>query len=96
MTKITHSRNARLDLFSIWFYIAEDNPAAADRLLDDIDEKCNLLAKNPKIGESRPDIAPFMRYFPVKNYLILYQEQSYGIEVVRVIHGARDINEIIL
>ncbi len=96
MTKVTHTRNARLDLFSIWFYIAEDNPTAADKLLEDIDEKCKLLAKNPKIGKSRPDIAPSMRYFPIKNYLVLYQEQSCGIEIVRVIHGARDMNEIIV
>jgi len=37
-----------------------------------------------------------MRYFPIKNYLVLYQEQSCGIEIVRVIHGARDMNEIIV
>jgi toxin ParE1/3/4 len=55
-----------------------------------------LLGENPKLGQTRPDIAPNMRYFPVKNYLILYQEQALGIEVVRVIHGARDLNEIII
>lgn len=94
MTRVVHSQKARDDLLSIWSYIAEDNTKAADKLLDDIDEKCSLLGKNPKIGQSRPDISPAMRYFPVKNYLILYQEQSFGIEFIRVLHGARDLNEI--
>jgi toxin ParE1/3/4 len=39
------------------------------------DEKCVLLGENPQLGQARPDIAPDMRYFPVKNYLILYREQ---------------------
>lgn len=94
MKRVVHSKKAREDLLLIWAYIAEDNIKAADKLLDDIDEKCTLLGKNPKIGQARPDISPKMRYFPVKNYLILYQEQPQGIEIVRVLHGARDLNEI--
>ncbi len=94
MIPVFHSKKARLDLLEIWAYIAEENPGAADKLLDAIDEKCILLGRNPKIGQARPDIAPDMRYFPVKNYLILYREQEFGIEVVRVIHAMRDIGEI--
>ncbi|TAN46651.1 MAG: type II toxin-antitoxin system RelE/ParE family toxin [Methylococcaceae bacterium] len=94
MTKVIHTRKARSDLLSIWSYIAEDNPDAADKLLDAIDKKCALLGENPRLGQARADIAPAMRHFPVKNYLILYQERPSGIEVVRVIHGSRDLNEI--
>ncbi len=96
MSQVIHSRLAQLDLLSIWGYIAEDSPSAADRTLDSIDYHCKLLGENPKLGQARPDIAPQMRYFPVKNYLILYQEQPLGIEVIRVIHGARDLNDITL
>ena len=94
MIRVFHSKKARLDLLEIWAYIAEENHNAADKLLDAIDEKCILLGANPKMGQARPDISPEMRYFPVKNYLILYREQGFGIEVVRVVHGMRDINEI--
>ena len=95
MTQVIHSKQANQDLFSIWAYIAEDNINAADKLLDNIDDKCKLLGENPKLGQARPDISAKMRYFPVKNYLILYQEQPFGIEVIRVLHGSRDLNEII-
>ncbi len=91
---VIHSRKARLDLLEIWAYIAEDSPNAADKLLDLIDEKCNLLNENKGLGQARPDISENMRYFPVKNYLILYQEQPFGVEIVRVVHGARDIDTI--
>jgi toxin ParE1/3/4 len=94
MTCVIHSQQAREDLLSIWLYVAEDNPRAADRLLDDIDKKCDLLGKNPKLGQARPDIASQMRYFPVKNYVILYQEQPSGVEIVRVLHGSRDLEAI--
>lgn len=89
-----HTRQAREDLLSIWAYIAADSPSAADRLLDTIDHRCSLLAENPKIGRARPDIAPELRYFPAGNYLILYREVSEGVEIVRVVHGARNVRAI--
>ena len=53
-----------------------------------------MLAKNPGIGQSRPDISPELRYFPVGNYLILYREIKDGIEIVRVVHGARYLPDV--
>ena len=43
------------------------------------------------LGPARPDIAPDLRYFPVRRYLILYRQITDGIEIVRVVHGARDV-----
>ncbi|EQD35138.1 plasmid stabilization system protein, RelE/ParE family, partial [mine drainage metagenome] len=48
-----------------------------------------LLAENPCLGPARPDIAPELRYHPVGNYLLLYRILKNGIELVRVVHGAR-------
>jgi toxin ParE1/3/4 len=92
VTKVIHSQKARIDLLSIWSYVAEDYPNAADRLLDTINEKCTLLSENTKLGQARPDISQNMRYFPVKNYIILYQEQPFGVEIIRVVHGSRDLD----
>jgi len=94
MTQVIQSQQAKRDLLSIWAYIAEDNLNAADRLLDNIDDTCKLLGENPQLGQARPDISAKMRYFPVKNYLILYQEQPLGIEIIRVLHGSRDLQDI--
>jgi plasmid stabilization system protein ParE len=46
---------------------------------------------NPHMGPARSDIAKELRYHPVGNYLLLYRIISGGIELVRVVHGARDL-----
>ena len=91
MSRFTLLRKAEEDLLGIWTYIAKDNPQAATLLLRTINGKCRLLAENGKLGPARPDITPDMRYLAVGNYLILYREVSAGIEVVRVLHGARNL-----
>ena len=91
MARVRITPLAELDLEEIWFFIAQDDPVAADRLLDLLENKCNLLADNPQMGPARPDIAKDLRYHPVGNYLLLYRITSRGIGLVRVVHGARDL-----
>lgn len=90
MPVVRRTAQAEEDLIEIWIYIAQDNPAAADRLLDNFDSKFSLLAEQPALGPAREDIAPGLRYLPVGNYLILYRIIDGGIEVVRVVQGARN------
>jgi toxin ParE1/3/4 len=65
MSVIQRTAQAEEDLIDIWIYIAQDNPLAADRVLDDIEERFYTLADNPLMGRLRPDIAPDLRYFTV-------------------------------
>lgn len=88
---IKRTAQAEEDLIDIWLYIAHDDVDAADRVLDDIEEKLLLLTDQPSLGPARPDIAPDLRYLPVRRYLILYRQIADGIEIVRVVHGARDV-----
>jgi toxin ParE1/3/4 len=94
MSRALVTRQAREDLLAIWTYIAADNTAAADRVLDAIDQRCALLAENPAFGPARPDIAPQLRYSPVGSYLIFYRQVAEGVEIVRVLHGARNLRAI--
>ena len=55
MAALTRTARTEEDLIEIWLYIAQDDPLAADRLLDEIDEQSVLLAENPGIGKPRPD-----------------------------------------
>jgi toxin ParE1/3/4 len=93
--RLRRTAQADEDLIDIWTYIARDNPPAADRLLDALDEKCQALAHNPQIGMARDDIASGVRYFPVGNYIILYRDLGDGIEVVRYVHGRRRLPGLI-
>ena len=90
MGTVARSARAEIDLIEVWTHIANDDPFAADRQLDRIDEACKMLAQHPHGGKRRDDLAPGLRFYPVGNYLIFYISHDDGIAVARVIHGARD------
>jgi toxin ParE1/3/4 len=85
---------AREDLGDIWDYVAESDVERADMLLDLIYEKCQRLAEYPEIGRARHELLVNLRSFTVKNYVIFYQPTDDGIEVLRVLYGARDIHRV--
>lgn len=82
---------AERDLDEIWDRIAQDNPPAADRLLDEFYGKFSILAAYPRIAVVRPDLAPHARSVPAGNYVILYRLVPNGVEIAMVVHGSRDI-----
>lgn len=92
MPRIVKSRLSREDYLEIWLYVARDNPAAADRLIQQFDHNLDALARAPMIGRSEEEYSQGLRCFPVGNYLIFYRPIEGGIELVRLLHGARDIN----
>ena len=95
MPRLLRTPQVEEDLEETWLYVAEDDPTAADGLLDEFEETLQILARHPQLGPARPDIARDLRYFPVRNYLLLYRQIPNGIELVRVIHGARRIQDLL-
>jgi toxin ParE1/3/4 len=91
MAVITKLPQAKADLAEIWNYIADDSEAQADVFIDEIDEKFSLLAENPAIGRVRLDLGANLRSFPCGRYVIFYGVVPDGIQIVRVLHGARDL-----
>ncbi|MGZ8372262.1 MAG: type II toxin-antitoxin system RelE/ParE family toxin [Rhodoplanes sp.] len=69
--RLRRTARAEEDSIDIWTYIARHNSSAADRLLDLLDEKSRSLARNPRLGAAREDVAPGVRHLPVGRYLIL-------------------------
>ena len=94
MPRIIRAPQAEEDLFEIGLYIARDNPVAADRLLDTIEQKLDLLARQPMVGSDCSYLAEGLRRFPIGNYVVYYRPFPDGIEVVRVLHGARDADSL--
>jgi toxin ParE1/3/4 len=94
MPQVQRTTQANEDLVEIWGYIARDSFRAADRLLETIEEKCQLLAEFPQMGRQRDELAPGLRSFGVGAYLIFYRIIEDGIEVIRVLHGARHLERI--
>jgi toxin ParE1/3/4 len=94
MPRILRTPAAEADMWEILLHVARDSEDAAFRLIDSIDERFELLARFPGAGPERPELAPELRSFPVGNYLILYKPLDDGIEVMRVVHGARNLRRL--
>jgi toxin ParE1/3/4 len=85
---------AEADLEEIWWHIAQDNPDAADVFLDQIEERCAVLAQFPLMGTAREDLLPSLRSLVVGSYVVFYLPVNGGIEIVRVLHGRRDLDAL--
>lgn len=82
---------AEEDLIDIWSYIAEESPIQADKFLDKLQRNLEKLVVLPEMGRERPEIKKDLRSFVFKPYVIFYRKVKSGIEIIRVLHGARDI-----
>lgn len=89
MPKLIVSPLAQADIDEIWDHIARDSVPHADRFVDRIERRFALLADNPRLGVARDDLRPGLRHFAHVRYLIYYRPIRGGIEVIRVVHGAR-------
>jgi toxin ParE1/3/4 len=86
---------AEVDIDEVLFYIAEDNLKAALLVYDRLLHCFEMLAQTPKAGRERKEFRHDARSFPEGNYLIIYRILfSNDVEVLRVLHGARDLDEI--
>ena len=88
--KIRWVRLALDDLREIDAFISNDNPAAAQKVLAIIWETTKLLGKHPHIG--RPGRVTGTRELVIPNtpFIVPYRVMSDEIQILRVIHGARN------
>ena len=92
MARVTRRPLAATDILDIWEHIAEDSLEQADRWIDRLDEKLELIAGQPLMGRARIELGADLRSFPFGRYVIFYAPIEDGIDVVRVLHSARDVD----
>jgi toxin ParE1/3/4 len=92
---LTRRPEAEQDLIDIYLHISRDNPPAAEKLVRAINAKCERLARSPMIGRARPELRPDLRSFPYGSYLILYRVISDRVEIVRIVHAARNLDDLV-
>jgi toxin ParE1/3/4 len=86
---------ASRDIESIMDYLAEKvSFETAERFLEKINAKFELLTNFPQIGRRRDELYPGLRSAPLENYLIFYCLVLEGIEVMRVVGGYRDLEAL--
>lgn len=95
MGRVLRTTQALEDLDGLWSYIAQHNVPAADRMLDGLYERFQLLADNPLLGERQPYLADGeYRRFTYRNYVVYYTPNDDGVTIVRVLHGAREETQL--
>jgi toxin ParE1/3/4 len=101
MPRITRKPRVKIDLLQHFVYIGERNYDAAERFLRAAREAIHDIARMPTAGGLKhfrhPELSG-IRSWPIdgfKNYVIFYRETKDGIEVLRVLHGARDIERVL-
>ncbi len=94
MSRLRISPRASSDLIEIWSYIADDSVANADAFIDKLYQAIQALARQPGSGRHREELAPGIQSFPFGRYIIFYRAVAGAIEIVRVLHSARDIESI--
>jgi len=94
MGRVTFKPAARTDLDEIFDYIADDDLERAIAFVQKIYEQIGTLAEYPLMGRSREELLPNLRSFPLGNYLIFYFPLKDGVDVVRILRGARNIEAL--
>ncbi|MDH4482636.1 MAG: type II toxin-antitoxin system RelE/ParE family toxin [Rhodoferax sp.] len=92
MPLLVFTERAQADLLEAWLYIAEDNLAAADRVLESLEQEAKVLLLQPLMGRARPELGSAVRSWPTSTpYVLFYEVDGTELTVLRVLHHARDI-----
>jgi toxin ParE1/3/4 len=95
MSRIRVTRRARADLDEIWSYIATNGSAeSANRFIDSLIDRLLLIVASPEMGRMREELQPGMRSFVIDPYVVYYRQIPSGVVILRVLHGARDIERL--
>ena len=95
VARLAYSAEAAEDLATIWLFVAAESPPAADAMLDRIEASCLRLLDFPLSGPARDDLRPGLRHLRVDQYLVVYRALDEAIQIVRVLHGKRDLDGLL-
>lgn len=95
--KIVKREMAKRDIIEHAIFIAQDNVEAAEKFIAATEAAFRLLAETPGAGALREYLNPSLaglRMWPIRGFdkhLIFYRETPDALEIVRLLHAARDV-----
>lgn len=94
MKRVEWTAPAVEDLQEIRDYIARDSALYADAAAERIILACEALAAFPKRGRMVPEVCdPQLREIVVQAYRVIYRIKRNRLQILAVIHGARELPE---
>jgi plasmid stabilization system protein ParE/Arc/MetJ-type ribon-helix-helix transcriptional regulator len=88
--------SARADVRNQVACLSQENQDVAERFASAVEDTCRRLAEGPDLGEKLPTSKRRLRNVQIwrvdgfRNHLVFYRPSSDRIEIVRVLHAARD------
>jgi len=95
--RIRYLARARRDIAELYGYIenASHSSRTAGRFVNRLRDQCRHIAELPGVlGRPRPELAPDLRSFPFRGYLIIFRYAGEVLEIVNIVEGHRDIGAI--
>lgn len=84
--------SAKADVREIIAYLRQRSPQAAKTVRLKLHSDIRRLGDFPHLGHSREDVTdPSLRFWNVYSYLIVYRPDRNPIQILHVLHGARDL-----
>jgi toxin ParE1/3/4 len=94
MRQLRITLSASKDLQAISDYFLGQSIEAGDRFVKTFGQKCKYLAQFPYIGKSYDYLRPNLRGLSVMGHVVFYQVSDDSIEIVRVVSGYRNLEDM--
>lgn len=94
MARLAFSPAAVRDIQQIGDYIAKDSVANAQKFVARIKAQCNQAANSPLSYPARNDLISGVRMAALGGYLIFFLVADDEVRIERVLHGARDLQDL--
>ena len=91
MKNLVYGRAADKDLYSIALHIGETSIERGKALVERIRRRAEILRAHPEVGRARPELGDGIRSLIERPYVLLYRISDEDVEIVAVLHGARDL-----
>jgi toxin ParE1/3/4 len=97
MKRFVLTKPAERDVEQIKTYLTRKaGPTITRRVMKDIRSALNLLGSQPGAGHVREDLTSrLVRFWPIYSYLIVYDPETTPVQIIRVLHGMRDVEDIL-
>lgn len=94
MSQYRISLSASQDLNQISEYFLTRNLTAGERFFAEFNQKCKYLTQFPYLGKSYDYLLADLRGLPLDGYIIFYRVRGEMVEILRVVHGRQDLEEL--
>ncbi len=96
--KAAFSRAATRDFVEVVDFISSESRRAANRFIDEVEDALIRIGRHPQIGVERRELAdPPVRFWTLQRYpyLMVYDAAVSPPAILRILHGSRDLPELL-